>query len=100
MAEPATGAGALLCISTYNEIENLPNVIPAVLSAVPEAHILIIDDNSPDGTGKLADEMAAKDPRIHVLHRQGKAGLAKAYLAAFAWALERDYPFVFEFDAD
>ena len=95
-----TGAGAVICIPTYNEIENLPRVVPAVLAAVPQAHVLIVDDNSPDGTGRMADELAARDPRIHVLHRKGKEGLGKAYLGAFAWALERNYQFVFEFDAD
>lgn len=95
-----SGAGALICIPTYNEAENLPRIVPAVLEAVPEAHVLVADDNSPDGTGALADEIAARDGRVHVLHRRGKEGLGKAYLAAFAWALERDYRYVFEFDAD
>ena len=95
-----SGAGALICIPTYNELENLPRVVPAVLAAVPEAQVLIVDDNSPDGTGQLADELAGKDPRINVMHRKGKEGLGKAYLAAFQWALARDYEFVFEFDAD
>jgi dolichol-phosphate mannosyltransferase len=100
MAELHTGDGAVICIPTYNEIENLPLIVPAVLEAVGRAHVLIVDDNSPDGTGRLADEMAAKDPRIQVLHRKGKEGLGRAYLAAFAWALERPYKYVFEFDAD
>lgn len=100
MSDRHTGAGAVICIPTYNEIENLPRVVPAVLEAVPQAHVLIVDDNSPDGTGALADEMAAKDPRIQVMHRKGKEGLGKAYLAAFNWALQRGYQFVFEFDAD
>lgn len=94
------GAGAIICIPTYNELENLPLIVPAVLAAAPEAHVLIIDDNSPDGTGKLADQLAADDERIHVLHREGKKGLGKAYIAAFEWALSRDYSFIFEFDAD
>lgn len=89
-----------MCIPTYNEAENIVRVVPAVLAQVPEAHVLVVDDSSPDGTGELADEMARRDPRIHVLHRQGKAGLGKAYLAAFEWALARDYEYVFEFDAD
>ena len=62
--------------------------------------VLVVDDNSPDGTGQMADEMAAAEPRIHVLHRPGKGGLGKAYLAGFRWALERDYEFIFEMDAD
>lgn len=94
------GTGAVICIPTYNEAENLPLIVPAVLAAVPGAHVLVIDDDSPDGTGQLADELAAADERVHVLHRTGKEGLGKAYLAAFAWALERDYEYVFEFDAD
>lgn len=102
MADGHSGAGALICIPTYNEVENLPLIVPAILREVPAAHVLIADDNSPDGTGALADALAAKDQegRIYVLHRRGKEGLGKAYLAAFAWALERDYRFVFEFDAD
>ena len=95
-----SGAGAVICIPTYNEIENLPRVVPAVLAEVPQAHVLVVDDNSPDGTGKLADEMASKDPRIQVMHREGKQGLGKAYLAAFRWALQHGYQFIFEFDAD
>ncbi len=100
MADPRKGAGAVICIPTFNERENLPLIVPAVLEAVPLAHVLVVDDNSPDGTGALADEMAAADSRIHVMHREGKKGLGKAYLAAFEWALERDYEFIFEFDAD
>ncbi|MCP4447016.1 MAG: polyprenol monophosphomannose synthase [Myxococcales bacterium] len=100
MADPRKGAGAVVCIPTYNECENLPLIIPAVLEVVPEAHVLVVDDNSPDGTGKLADEMANADSRVKVMHREGKKGLGKAYLAAFDWALERDYQFIFEFDAD
>jgi dolichol-phosphate mannosyltransferase len=96
----AVGASAVICIPTYNEIENLPLIVPAVLEQVPGAHVLVVDDNSPDGTGDLADEMAKDDERIHVLHREGKQGLGKAYLGAFAWALDRDYDYVFEFDAD
>ncbi|MBL4637292.1 MAG: polyprenol monophosphomannose synthase [Kofleriaceae bacterium] len=94
------GAGAIICIPTFNERENLPLIVPAVLEALPEANILVVDDNSPDGTGDLADEIANQDSRVHVLHREGKKGLGKAYLAAFEWALERDYEFIFEFDAD
>ena len=101
MAKPHhDGAGALICIPTYNEADNLPLIVPAVLEQVPAAHVLVVDDNSPDGTGELADGMATDDPRVHVLHRTGKEGLGKAYLAAFGWALERDYQYVFEFDAD
>jgi dolichol-phosphate mannosyltransferase len=100
MSETQTGGGALVCIPTYNEKENLERIAAAVLDALPGGNILVIDDNSPDGTGAIADAMAAKDPRIHVLHRERKEGLGKAYLAGFAWALERDFAFVVEFDAD
>ena len=100
MADVRKGAGTLICIPTYNESENLPRIVPKVLEALPEAHVLVVDDNSPDGTGKLADELAAQDRRVKVLHRKGKEGLGKAYLAAFAWALEREYARIFEFDAD
>ncbi len=90
----------MICIPTYNELENLPLIVPAVLDAVPEAHVLIVDDNSPDGTGQVADQLAEDDERIIVMHREGKKGLGKAYLAAFDWALGKDYEFIFEFDAD
>ena len=99
-AEAATCAGALVCIPTYNEKENVERIAAAVLEAVPGAHVLVVDDGSPDGTGDLADAMALLEPRVHVLHRARKEGLGKAYLAAFAWALARDYRFVVEFDAD
>ena len=91
---------ALVCVPTYNESENLPKIVPAILAQDPRLEVLVIDDGSPDGTGKLADQMAAAEPRIHVLHRAAKEGLGKAYLAGFRWALERDYAFIFEMDAD
>lgn len=91
---------ALVCVPTYNEAENLPKIVPAILAQDPRLDVLVIDDGSPDGTGKLADDMAAAEPRIHVLHRTAKQGLGKAYLAGFAWALAREYAFVFEMDAD
>jgi dolichol-phosphate mannosyltransferase len=72
----------------------------AILAATPEVDVLVIDDGSPDGTGQLADELAAREPRVHVLHREKKEGLGKAYLAGFAWALARDYALVLEMDAD
>lgn len=89
----------LVIIPTYNERENLPIIVPAVLGAAP-VEVLVADDNSPDGTGAIADEMAAADPRVHVLHRAGKEGLGAAYLAGFAWALERGYDVIVEMDAD
>jgi dolichol-phosphate mannosyltransferase len=91
---------AVVCLPTYNEKENLEPILQAILAATPEVDVLVIDDNSPDGTGQLADAFAAKDARVKVLHRAGKQGLGKAYLAGFAWALERGYGLVLEMDAD
>ena len=91
---------ALVVIPTYNECDNLPRLIPQVLAQDARLEILIVDDGSPDGTGALADEMAAEDPRIHVLHRSGKLGLGTAYIAGFRWGLEREYDALFEMDAD
>jgi len=90
----------LVLIPTYNERGNLSSFVSAVRSALPGADILVIDDNSPDGTGALADEIAAKDTHVEVLHRNQKEGLGRAYLAGFAWALARRYSHVFEIDAD
>jgi dolichol-phosphate mannosyltransferase len=92
--------GVLVIIPTYNESESLPGVIGRVRASVPDADILVADDNSPDGTGRLADGLAASDPHIHVLHRPGKEGLGQAYLAGFAWGLERGYDVLVEMDAD
>lgn len=91
---------ALVIIPTYNELNNLRVLVPQVLEQDPRLEILVVDDDSPDGTGKLADQLAADEPRVHVLHRPTKLGLGTAYLAGFRWALERDYEFVFEMDAD
>lgn len=91
---------ALVVIPTFNEAANLPLIVPAVLAQDPRIEILVVDDNSPDGTGRLADELASREPRIHVLHRSAKEGLGRAYLAGFRWALERDFAFIFEMDAD
>jgi dolichol-phosphate mannosyltransferase len=90
----------LVVIPTYQERENLRSVLTRLHAAVPDAEVLVVDDASPDGTGELADEMAAADPRIRVLHRPGKAGLGAAYLAGFARALEGGYQLVVEMDAD
>ena len=90
----------LIIIPTYNERENVRAIARAVLEGIPKANVLFVDDNSPDGTGDIADELAAADERIHVLHRERKDGLGRAYLAGFKWALERDYEFIFEMDAD
>ncbi|HET7755091.1 MAG TPA: polyprenol monophosphomannose synthase [Anaeromyxobacteraceae bacterium] len=92
-------ARALVCLPTYDEAENIRPMIAAILAAAP-VEILVIDDNSPDGTGRIADEIAAGEPRVHVLHRKGKEGLGKAYLAGFGWALGREYDLVLEMDAD
>ncbi len=91
---------AVVCLPTYNEKETLEAIVTAILGAAPEVDVLVIDDSSPDGTGQLADGYAARDPRVKVLHRAGKEGLGKAYLAGFAWALERGYALVLEMDAD
>jgi len=91
---------ALVIIPTYNELNNVQLIVPQVLEQDPRIEVLVVDDNSPDGTGRVADEMAARDPRIHVLHRSEKQGLGKAYLAGFRWGLERDYEYLFEMDAD
>ena len=91
---------ALVIIPTYNEATNLPPILPLVLAQDERIEVLVVDDNSPDGTGRLADDIAAEEPRVHVMHRDGKQGLGTAYRAGFRWALERDYEFVFEMDAD
>ncbi len=91
---------ALVIIPTYNELENLKPITEAVLAVDSRVDILVCDDNSPDGTGQLADELAAKNGRIRVLHREKKEGLGRAYLAAFRWALEQGYQFIIEMDAD
>jgi dolichol-phosphate mannosyltransferase len=98
MAEP-TGP-VLVVIPTYEERDNLRPVLARLHEAAADAHVLIVDDASPDGTGELADEIAAADDRISVLHRAGKAGLGAAYLAGFRWAMERDYAVVVQMDAD
>jgi dolichol-phosphate mannosyltransferase len=91
---------AVACIPTYNERENLQAITEAVLASDPRLEVLIVDDNSPDGTGELADRLAVGDRRVHVLHRPQKQGLGRAYLAAFRWALSRPYQYVLEMDAD
>lgn len=91
----------LVIVPTYNEKENAEPIAQAVLAACPEADLLFVDDNSPDGTGQLADRLAAENPRVHVLHRQQKQGLGRAYVAGFRWALERpEVRFIMEMDAD
>lgn len=90
----------LVIIPTYNERENLPRILPMVLEQDARLEVLVIDDGSPDGTGKLADQLAAENPRIHVVHRSGKLGLGTAYIAGFRWGIERGYDWLFEMDAD
>jgi dolichol-phosphate mannosyltransferase len=91
---------ALVIVPTYNERENILKLIDAVLAQSPTIDVLVVDDGSPDGTGALVDERAASDGRVHALHRERKLGLGTAYVAGFRWALERDYEFIFEMDAD
>jgi dolichol-phosphate mannosyltransferase len=91
---------ALVIVPTYNERENLPRLVPAILGQGESFHVLVVDDNSPDGTGAIADDLAAADARVNVLHRDGKRGLGTAYVAGFKWALERGFDYVFEMDAD
>ncbi|MGZ3699272.1 MAG: glycosyltransferase, partial [Bdellovibrionota bacterium] len=91
----------LICIPTYNEIENIQPLIEAVLQATPKnVEILVLDDGSPDGTGKLVDSLAAKEPRIHILHREKKLGLGTAYIAGFRWGIEKGFDTLVEMDAD
>ena len=91
---------ALVIIPTYNEHENLPRIVPQVLEQDPRIEVLVVDDNSPDGTGELADALASAESRVHVLHRSGKQGLGRAYIAGFRWAIEQGFDYIFEMDAD
>jgi dolichol-phosphate mannosyltransferase len=100
MTEPNLSRRLLITLCTYNELENLPLLIPEILAQLPWSEILVVDDNSPDGTGRVADEIAAKDSRVHVLHRAGKEGLGTAILAGFRYAIAQHYQFVLNMDAD
>jgi len=91
---------ALVIIPTYNEAMNLGSLVPQVLAQDPRLEVLVVDDNSPDGTGQLAAALAQQNPRVQVLHREGKRGLGSAYVTGFRWALERRYDYIFEMDAD
>ncbi|HET9992825.1 MAG TPA: polyprenol monophosphomannose synthase [Kofleriaceae bacterium] len=100
-------AKALIIVPTYNERENVPGISERFLAAIPGVQLLFVDDNSPDGTGQLLDDIAAASgnaasggPRVHVMHRAGKLGLGTAYVEGFKWALERGFEFIFEMDAD
>ncbi|GAA5008093.1 polyprenol monophosphomannose synthase [Kitasatospora paranensis] len=90
----------LVIIPTYNEAENIERIVSRVRAAVPEAHVLVADDNSPDGTGDLADKLATDDAHVRVLHRKGKEGLGAAYLAGFRWGIDEGYAVLVEMDAD
>jgi dolichol-phosphate mannosyltransferase len=91
---------ALIVVPTYNERDNVEEVVERFLAAAPEAELLFVDDNSPDGTGELLDQLAAADARVHVLHRAGKLGLGTAYLDGFRWGLARGFDYLLEMDAD
>ena len=100
---PGGGAAigrVLVIVPTYNERENLPRIVARLRAAVPAADVLVADDSSPDGTGEIADELAAADDHVHVVHRKGKEGLGAAYLHGFAWGMEHGYDVLVEMDAD
>ena len=90
----------LIVVPTYNERDNVDEVVAQFLAPLPGAELLFVDDNSPDGTGARLDELAAANPRVHVMHRPGKLGLGTAYLDGFRWGLDRGFDFLFEMDAD
>jgi dolichol-phosphate mannosyltransferase len=100
MEQVKTSERALVIMPTYNEAANLPTIVPRVLEQDERIDVLIIDDNSPDGTGRVADGLAAGGERVHVLHRSGKLGLGSAYLRGFEWGLERGYAYLLEMDSD
>ena len=91
---------ALIRFPTYNERDNIEKIVHAVLPLDPRINVLIVDDNSPDGTGQIADRLAEAEEKVHVLHREKKEGLGRAYIAGFRWAIEHEYDFIFEMDAD
>jgi dolichol-phosphate mannosyltransferase len=91
---------ALIIFPTYNERDNIEKIVHAVLPMDPRINVLIVDDNSPDGTGEIADRLASQESKVHVLHREKKEGLGRAYLAGFKWAIEQQFDFIFEMDAD
>jgi len=94
------GLRVLIVTPTYNERDNLETFLAGVFEVVPEAEVIVVDDASPDGTGELADRIAAEDSRVHVMHRPGKLGIGSAYIDAFEWGLERGYDLFFEMDTD
>jgi dolichol-phosphate mannosyltransferase len=98
--QPQAPLRGLVIVPTYNESENVPRLVPLVLEQDERLDVLVIDDASPDGTGAIADRIAADNPRVHTMHRAGKLGLGTAYLSGFRWAIERGYDWVFQMDAD
>ena len=90
----------LIIIPTYNEIENIEKIIEAIFCAAPNVNILIVDDNSADGTGKYVEKLSKKNPKVHIIHREGKLGLGSAYRTGFKYSLEKGYDYTFEMDAD
>lgn len=90
----------LVVIPTYNERDNIRNIVARVLSSTNRVHVLVVDDGSPDGTGEIADSLASNNARVHVMHRSGKLGLASAYLQGFEWGQRQGYTYLMEFDAD
>ena len=100
MTDSMAGERGLVIIPTYNECDNLPRIVPLVLEKDERLDVLVIDDGSPDGTGDIADRLAAENPRVSVMHRSGKLGLGTAYIAGFRWGIERGYDWLFEMDAD
>lgn len=97
---PVGSGRGLVILPTYNEIDSIAGIVERVLAQDSRLSVLVVDDASPDGTGALVDSLAAADPRVNVLHREGKQGLGTAYIAGFRWALERDFEWIFEMDAD
>src|SRR5438105_1250962 len=93
-------APATIIVPTYNERENLPTLVQGILAQGADFEVLIVDDASPDGTGQLADAMAAQNPKVHVVHRAGKLGLGTAYVAGFEWALQVGSELIFSMDGD
>jgi len=90
----------LVIIPTYNERENIERIVPLVIEKDPSIHVLIVDDNSPDGTGQIADSMSKENDRLFVIHRPNKSGLGTAYVTGFKFALQRSYDYIFEMDSD
>src|SRR5437763_955988 len=100
VSQSAEGRKSLVILPTYNERENIEPIVAAILGQSSDFEVLVVDDNSPDGTGQIVDRLAQSEPRIHALHRAEKSGLGTAYIEGFVWALARDYQYIFEMDAD